>query len=68
MRDEINGLLRQQVDERVTFDQVRRGLVDLAERCRSRMTGGAVAAAAPAAAAQPGARKSNVIKGTPARA
>jgi flagellum-specific ATP synthase len=37
MRDAINGLLRQQVDDRVTIDQVRRELVELAGKCQGRM-------------------------------
>jgi flagellum-specific ATP synthase len=75
MRDEINALLRQQVDERSEFDQVRRSVVELAAKCRSKMTAASAPAPAPspnappprsterptsAATAKP--KKSNVIK------
>lgn len=48
MRDEINQLLRQSVDERIGFEQVRRDLVLLAGKCQGRLLG-AVAAGVPAA-------------------
>jgi flagellum-specific ATP synthase len=75
MRDEINALLRQQVDERCEFDQVRRSVVELAAKCRSKMTAASAPAPAPspnappprsterpAAAATAKPKKSNVIK------
>lgn len=46
MRDEINSLLRQQVGERADLDEVSRALVELAGRCRAKMSS-AVAQPAP---------------------
>lgn len=70
MRDEINVLLRQQVQEPAAIDQVRRDLVALAGRCAAKIAAGPAiltapqpAIAKPAAPAAP-ARKSNVIKRT----
>jgi flagellum-specific ATP synthase len=38
MRDEINALLRQQVDEHIEFEQIRKSLVELAAKCRAKVT------------------------------
>jgi flagellum-specific ATP synthase len=46
MRDEINALLRQQVEEPAAIEEVRRLLVDLAGKCRGKL-GGATPTAAP---------------------
>ena len=40
MRDAINGHLRQQVEERVTLEQVRRDLLTLAANCQARIASG----------------------------
>ena len=70
MRDEINQLLRQQVTEEITIDDVRKNLVALAGRCQTKLTApvaSPVMASAPAPPPRPSAtaapaRKSNVIK------
>ena len=62
MRDEINALLRQQVDERLDFEQVRRDLLALATKCGGRM-GAAPATGQPSSSpAPPAAKKPTVIK------
>ncbi len=71
MRDAINGHLRQQVEERVTLEQVRKDLVTLAANCQARqaMTAATVPVApapavikAPAQATAPGKKRPTVIK------
>jgi flagellum-specific ATP synthase len=57
MRDEINRYLRQEVDERVGIEQVRRDLVALAGKCKSRLNS-ASAASAPSAPPMPSSRPS----------
>ncbi len=49
MRDEINRFLRQQVEERVEIDAVRKELIALAAKCIARMNAAAPAAVAPTA-------------------
>jgi flagellum-specific ATP synthase len=67
MREEINRLLRQQVDEKAEIDQVRKELMELAGKCRARLSA-VPAVAQPAAAATQqapsalAAKRSNVIK------
>jgi len=66
MRDEINRLLRQQVEERVEIDQVRKDLIALAAKCAARMNMPAAPAPVaavpqPVAAAAP-AKRPTVIK------
>jgi flagellum-specific ATP synthase len=66
MRDEINRLLRQQVEERVEIDQVRKDLIALAAKCVARMNMAAApmpvaAVPQPVAAAAP-AKRPTVIK------
>ena len=84
MRDEINALLRQQVEERTEFEQVRKSVVELAAKCRAKATAPPAPAATPspnpgppkaaprptakATAAAAPAKKSNVIKAPPTRA
>jgi flagellum-specific ATP synthase len=66
MRDEINRFLKQQVDERVEIDQVRKDLIALASKCIARMNLAAAPAAAPAAVPTPApaaaAKRPTVIK------
>ncbi len=45
MKDSLNGLLQQQVDERVSLDQVRTSVAQLAEKCAQLLTQGAKPAA-----------------------
>jgi len=64
MRDEINQLLRQQMDQGYEIDEVRRDLIALAGRCNARRAAPVAvtpAVAAPPAASAP-AKKPTVIK------
>ncbi|NOY29165.1 MAG: FliI/YscN family ATPase [Planctomycetes bacterium] len=40
MKDEINALLRQQVGEQTSLDEVRKAVTQLAEKCARQLTGG----------------------------
>ena len=64
MRDEINVLLRQQVDERMELEQVRAALITLAARGAARLNAAAptVAPVIGGAAAGQGAKRPTVIK------
>jgi len=67
MRDEINRLLRQQVDERAEIDQVRQELIALAAKCQARLSLAATPVMAPptpppAQAAPASPKRSPVIK------
>ena len=41
MRDEINNLLRQQIDETQPLDQIKQSLIQLAQRCQQQLSAGA---------------------------
>jgi flagellum-specific ATP synthase len=69
MRDEINRLLKQQTDERVELDQVRKDLVALANKCQSRLSMAAAPVnpttstpTQPASPQSPSAKRPTVIK------
>jgi flagellum-specific ATP synthase len=65
MRDEVNRLLRQQVEERVEIDQVRKDLIALAAKCAARMNmpaAPAPAAVVPQSATAAPAKRPTVIK------